>query len=60
MSEHNGLVCQLCGHEIFTVHRGAFYCCKCGLKVASDEAVPKGGRCVDPAGAFEPPRRIRT
>jgi uncharacterized Zn finger protein (UPF0148 family) len=30
MLERSDAICLACGHAVFTVHRGHFYCCRCG------------------------------
>jgi uncharacterized Zn finger protein (UPF0148 family) len=37
MLKRRDVVCPVCGHAVFVVHRGHFHCCRCGAN--ADEVI---------------------
>jgi hypothetical protein len=51
--QRNELICLICNHTVFTVHRDQYRCCKCGG--STGERVTTSASLYQLENAFEPP-----
>jgi hypothetical protein len=52
MLEGDELICSVCGHTTFTMHRVQFHCCKCGA--GTTDVVTTSASLHQLENAFEP------
>lgn len=55
MFERDELICAVCGHATFIMHRGQLHCCKCGA--GTTDVLTTSASLHQLENAFEPKGR---